>query len=169
MAGPAASVIAQFDCSVPTWRELMVPYASCWHDRDSCGVADTRPFGGRYHGEARPFVGSVDPFRFDAEQFPDDAALSDAVRKFMNRDFTNSVVVAAMCNQQCDHQILCEVLIHLAIRLDGVVDFDCLDAPADGGLQRCEWLIDGQVEWTTIGNPEAARMWMRHPAFHMIK
>ena len=169
MAGPAASVIVKFDEAAPKWRELMTPYASYWHDHDCCGIADTTLFGGRYAGESRPFVGSVDPFRFDPEKYPDDAALSDAVCQHANREFTNSIVVAAMCNQPVDHQVLCEVLIDLATRLGGIIDFDCLDVPADVNLQCCEWRFDNVLEWTTIGTPDEARSWLEHPAFHMLK
>ncbi len=169
MAGPSASVLADFDGAIPTWRELMSPYAMDWRSGDSCGIANTQPIGGQYHGEPRPFVGSIEPFAFDANEFPDDAALSDAVCKFTNRKFTNSIVVAAMCNQPEDHRILCEVMIHLATILDGIIDFDCLDVPPDTGLRRCEWQFDDVLEWTIIGSPDEARNWLTHRAFRMLK
>lgn len=169
MAGPSASVLVSFDNASPTWRELMSPYASDWHGGDSCGIGNTKSIGGQYQGDPRPFVGSVDPFVFDRTEFPDDAALAAAVCRFTGRRFTNSIVVAAMCNQPVDHQVLCEVMIHLATRLDGIIDFDCLDVPSNVGLQRCEWRFDDALEWTIIGSPAEARSWLEHPAFRMLK
>lgn len=74
-----------------------------------------------------------------------------------------------MCNQAADHQVLCEILIHLATRVHGIIDFDSLDAPTGSGLERCEWHFEGELEWTTIGTPDQARIWLRHPQFHMLK
>lgn len=169
MAGPSASVIASFDGGTPSWRELLSSYASDWHGGDSCGIGGTDRFGGQYHGEPRPFVGSVDPFVFDPQRFPDDAALSEAVCRFTDRSFTNSIVLAAMCNQPIDHQVLCEVMIHLAAQVNGIIDFDCLDVPPSAGLRRCEWQCDGTLRWTMVGTPKEAQTWLAHPAFHMLK
>lgn len=169
MAGPAASVLVSFDRYTPTWRELMDPFASAWHDSTSCSVSETLRYGGTYSGEPRPFVGSIDPLEFDCEEWPDDAAMSEAIRRFAGRQFTNAIVVAAMCNRPDDHRVLCDVVTALADRLDGLIDFDCLDVPEETGLRRCTWTFDGQDYWTTLGTPTEARRWIRHPAFHMLK
>lgn len=169
MAGPAASVCVRFDASVPTWRELLVPYATKWYDGESCGIADTAHFGGSYSGEERPFVGSVDPFTFDANEFPDDAAIADAIRRCTRREWTHSIVVAAMCNQFADHQILCELAIAIAEDCDGIIDFDCLEIPPDSSLRRCTWVFESEEQWTTIGSADDAREWLRHPEFRMLK
>ncbi len=147
----------------------MTPYASDWLDHGFCYISDTRPLGGRYHGEPRPFVGSVDLLSFDTSEFLEIAALANAVCRYMARDFTHSIGVAAMCNQTIDHLILCEICIQLVIRLDGIIDFDRLTAPKDSGLRRCVWTYDDQEQWTTLGTADEARLWMLHPSFHMLK
>lgn len=169
MAGPAASVLVSFDRYTPTWRELMDAFASAWHSSNSCLVSDTHRYGGTYSGEPRPFVGSVEPMESDCEEWPEDAAMSEAIRRFAGRQFTNSIVVAAMCNHPDDHYVLCDIVTGLADRLDGLIDFDCLDVPEASGLQRCAWRFDGQEYWTTLGTSAQARYWLRHPEFHMLK
>lgn len=169
MAGPSASVLARFDAAPPCWREILSPSVTTWYAGDSCGVADTTRFGGNYTGEERPFVGSVEPFTFDAEEFPDDAALSDAIRQFTGIHWTHSIVVAAMCNQPQDHRILCELMIDIADRVGGIIDFDCLDAPLEVKLHRCTWTFEHDEWWTLLGSADEARAWLRHPGFHMLK
>jgi hypothetical protein len=169
MAGPTGSVIAKFDGAPPTWRELMAPYSMDWLDNNFCWISDTRPIGGSYQGELRPFVGFIESLVVDAQKYPDDAAYCDAVRRFTNRDPTHSVVVSAMCNRTYDHEVLCEILIDLATRIDGIIDFDFLDVPHDSGLQRCDWIFENETNWTILGSPSEAKVWLRHPAFRMLK
>ena len=169
MAGPSASVLARFDAAPPYRREILSPSVTAWYAGDSCGVADTTRFGGSYTGEERPFVGSIEPFIFDEDEFPDDAALSDAIRQFTGIQWTHSIVVAAMCNQPQDHHILCELMINIADRVGGIIDFDCLAVPLEVKLRRCTWMVE-QKEWCTIlGSADEARAWLCHPAFHMLK
>lgn len=155
MAGPAASVIACLPECLPTWRALMSPYASLWEVHDECGIADTSFFGGSYQG--------------DPLEYPEDAAFAEALRRFTRQEQSHAVVVAAMSNQPQDHQIQCEVVIDLAERLDGWIDFDCLEVPNSAGMHRIDWPSDSPSNWTTLATAEAARHWLRHPLFRMLK
>lgn len=169
MAGPSVSILARFDKKVPQWQEVLSPSVTSWYFGDSCGVSDTRRIGGTYSGDERPFVGSIEPFSFDADEYPDDAAVSEAVRRFTGIEWTHEIVIAAMCNQPQDHRVLCELAINVAIRIGGIIDFDRIDAPMDSMLRRCDWTVDNEILWTMIGTPDDARAWLDHPRFHMCK
>lgn len=169
MAGPSVSILARFLQPLPSWRDVLTPSVTSWYPGDECGVSNTIRIGGTYIGDERPFVGSIDPWIFDANEFPDDAAISDAVRQFTGIEWTHSIVVAAMCNQRQDHRVLCELAIDIAVRIDGVIDFDRIDAPIDSMLRRCDWTFDNEEHWTMIGTPDNARAWLAHPRFHMCK
>lgn len=169
MAGPSVSILARLIEPYPSWRDVLTPSVTSWNFGDSCGVSNTIRIGGTYASDERPFVGSIEPFIFDADEFPDDAAISDAVRQCTGIEWTHSIVVAAMCNQPQDHRILCELAIDIAIRVGGIIDFDRIDAPIDSGLRRCDWTFGNDDHWTLLGTPEEARKWLANSRFHMSK
>ncbi len=172
MAGPSVSVLASFGDAAPSWRTLLEPYASRWDDSGCCSVSDTTNMGGAYCGEPRPFVGSIDGYQISRTEYPDEAFMRASIAESLGFAITHEIIVAAMCNQTQDHEILCVVAADIADRLNGYVDFDCLEAGADAnipGLERCEWTFNGQEDWTLIGTPAAARQWLSHPSFHMLK
>ncbi|MCP4777647.1 MAG: hypothetical protein GY880_25790 [Planctomycetaceae bacterium] len=169
MAGPSASVLASFEAQRPEYSELLGPFVTEWHDATSFGICDTQKFGGCYKGEQRPFVGGFEPFAFDEQEWPDDAATSKAIRDATGRDFTHYIVVAAMCNQPVDHLILCELVAALATAVDGIVDFDGIDAPSDAKLTRVDWSFEGQDWHTYLGSGDDAKRWIAHPQFRMCK
>lgn len=169
MAGPACCILVHFERHVPSWREILFPYADTWYGEDDVSISDVTPFGGNYRGEARPFVGSVDDYRIDAEEYPEEARERKLIAKHLSLDITHEVIVAAMCNREPDHQILCAVAADIAERYGGCIDFDCLDVP-DGldGLYRFR-VGPGEYDWTTLGTPDGARHWLSHSAFRMLK
>ena len=172
MAGPSVSILASFEDPVPSWRTLLEPYASHWSDTGSCSVSDTTKIGGEYLGEPCPFVGSIDAYEISRTEYPDEVFMRDSIMAKLGVKITHEIIVAAMCNQAQDHAILCIVAADIAENLNGYIDFDCLEAGADAdipGLERCEWTFDGIEDWTLIGTPTAARQWLSHPAFHMLK
>lgn len=169
MAGPAASVLVAMVAPYPTWRELLAPFTSDWHD-DLCYVQDMTPFSGSYSAEPRPFVGRAVAIRHDPEKEYFNATRFDEIMRVTRRKFTHSIEVAAMCNRPEDHRVLGELVAALAEMYDGWVDFDSLDAPvSELGMQRCCWHEDGCEYWTVLGDPAAARRWLRHPLFRMLK
>ena len=169
MAGPTASVLAAFESSPPEFQSLLKDYACDWHDPCSFAVDDTRRFGGNFIGEPRPFVGGFEPFIFDPDEWPDDAATSSAISDATGRDFTHYIVVSAMCNQPVDHQILCEIVSALSNDMNGIVDFDCINAPDDAKLLLVEWSFEGRPQHTYVGSGDDARRWLDHSAFRMCK
>lgn len=93
-----------------------------------------------------------------------------SIEAMTKRTFTHSIGLAAMCNQAFDHLILGELSAAVAERFDGVVNFDSLDAPVDElGFLKCEWIEDDDNCWTIIGSAAAARRWLAHPQFRMLK
>ena len=137
MAGPAASVLLQFVGVVPTWRDVLSAYACDWLEADFCYIRNTKPFGGTYIGEPRPFVGSI--HKFSGEHSAEHSAAEvHAIGMLTSRVFTHCVLLAAMCNQAVDHRILGELSAAIAERFEGMVDFDSLDVPIDElGLLKC--------------------------------
>lgn len=168
MAGPSAGVLIDFGKGQPKWRDLLEPFASKCSEGD-CWISNTTRFGGTHCGVPRPFVGSIEPFQFDASAWPGEAAESIAIQDATGGHFTHQVVVAAMCNQAVDHQVLCEVVAEVARVNNGLIDFDFIHAPADIGLQVVTWQHLGRQWQTVVGTHQAASRWRSHPAFHMCK
>ncbi|WP_254507106.1 DUF6368 family protein [Anatilimnocola floriformis] len=168
MAGPAAAVLVNFAGQryVPNWREILGRFASSWHEPNLCYVSDTQRFGGVYLGEARPFVGSVE----ELGEYGDPEAQREAIAAVSGRAFTHSIVIAAMRKDAVDHRILCELCIAIAESHEGLVDLGPLTAPFDElGLQQCIWQ-DVDAEYTTVlGTVAAARRWLAHDSFYMVK
>ena len=172
MAGPSVSIIVAFEDRVPTWRNVLEPYASSWHDACSCGVSDTTEISGRYSGEPRPFVGSIEKFEISRADDSGEALMRDAIIAKVGVAITHEIIIAAMCNQPSDHAILCALAAEIADQRKGFVDFNCLVTGSDAGIEglvRCEWTFGGESDWTLIGTAAAARRWMSHPDFHMLK
>lgn len=169
MAGPACCILVHFEGRVPSWREILSPYADTCYGEDDVSISDVNPFGGNYRGEPRPFVGSVDDYRIDAQEYPEEASERELIAKHLSLDITHEVIVAAMCNRQPDHHILCVIAADIAERYNGCIDFDRLDVPE--GLLEVYRFRTGQDEynWTTLGTPAGARNWLSHPEFRMLK
>ncbi|MBN1911900.1 MAG: hypothetical protein JW818_19315 [Pirellulales bacterium] len=149
---------------------MLEPYASKWLDPDFCYITDTTLHGGAYIGEPRPFVGSVDSFLRTEVGSLHSIPEIDAIELAVQRALTHSIVLAAMCNDLVDHQILCEVVSALAQQHDGVVDFDSISGPlAELDMTKCAWSEDGTEYWTVLGSYRSGRMWLKHPRFHMVK
>jgi hypothetical protein len=150
----------------------MSDVADEWHDPTFCWVADTKKFGGAYSGELRPFVGSVDLISSDDTASGVSAAELDAVKSATRREPTHSIVVAAMCNDRVDHQVLCEIVRYISARHQGIVDFGgevVADVIQHPGLVRCQSFEDGKEYWTQFGSAEFCEWWLSQPSFHMIK
>lgn len=172
MGGPAASVLVRLNSPIPTWREILSPFACEWCDGHFCYIKDTRPFGGTYNGEPRPFVGSIDEFSGRPETLYSEYSEAEvtAVEATTERSFSHAIVLAATCNQSMDHRILGEVSAAIAERYDGIVNFDSLSAPlSELGLLKSEWIEDGLEYWIVLGSTASARKWLAHERFHMLK
>lgn len=168
MAGPTAGVVFE-DSTLKhlTWREMMSDIADQWGDDNFCWVSDSTKFGGRYVGELRPFVGDV----YAIDQYygicPDELT---AISLATGLNLTHLVELAAMCNSDEDHQILCEIACRLAERHHGYVDFNrVISEMPCVGLLTIAWTEDGRAFTTQIGSPQACKWWMSQENFRMVK
>lgn len=201
MAGPVAQVL--FATAVAaSWQatldEMIVSVSRGHREEDRFWVTTTRPIGGSYEGESRPFVVSV------GTELPweEDGLLGEAggAAALYERPFglcpDNGVTLIAMCNQPEDHRVLGELSLALAERLGGIIDMDGLivpravpyavwrDAPwsavrpdveaftaaMPGKAVAIPYQTWGGEEWATHTVDTAfLRAWLRHPEFRMIK
>ena len=168
MAGPAAHILATFDGVAPSWRDLIGRHVSDWHD-DVCYILSTKHDRGDPEA-LRPFVGSLAKFEAGASGCEYDAAEIDAIQQASGRTFSHVICIAAMCNRELDHHLLCSTMAKVASEYNGFADFDILDAPIDElGMIRCEWTGNDPVCWTVLGDAVACQRWLKHPSFHMVK
>ena len=146
--------------------------ASEFHDSESAAVAPPPSFGHNLRDpiNQRPFVGSIDEHCNTNGQWPETDAEVAAIKSLTGRDFTHSIVVAAMCNQDIDHQTLCWLLSQIAIEYNGMVDFDMLNAPySELSMVKCEWSSEDGNGWTVLGDAASCDLWLAHPQFRMVK
>jgi uncharacterized protein DUF6368 len=171
MAGPGATVLVTDDTGVlQSWREVMTPIADEWMDGSFCWISDSYKFGGTYRGEPRPFVGGIESLGESASRSWRSDEEVAAIRMAMDRVFTHSIGIAAMCNGPEDHRLLCEVACHVARVHNGIIDFDILDiADTSHGAQKCFWSEDGMDCWTLLGTPDFCERWLSQDSFHMVK
>jgi len=145
---------------------------SDFSDTESAAVSPPQSFG-YDRGDPinhRPFVGSIDEFAHTDGEWPETDAEIAAIKSLTGCVFTHSIVVAAMCNQEIDHQTLCWLLSTIAKERNGLIDFDMLDAPySQLEMLKCEWQVDGDTGWTILGAANAAVLWLAHPQFRMVK
>lgn len=200
MAGPAAQVI--FSTAVaPGWQAALDDVVETVRSGDREGayfwVGTTRPIGGHYEGEGRPFaldVGSELPWEVGA------LAEVGGSPAFYERPFgfrpDIAVTLIAMCNGTEDHRILGELALAAAERLSGVIDMAGLIVPHEVPLEerlQAPWpAFRSRVEAFTSALPgkavaipypvpsgrewaahtvdaEFLRAWLHHPEFYMIK
>jgi hypothetical protein len=194
MAGPVATVLVPEPLTDPDrlallrWVESVSDYDPAVPPTlDAFWVRDTRPVGGGYVGEDRPFAVEVglQP-DWQPEQF---AALAEAFG-FAPRD---ELAVVAFCNRHEDHRVLGELALSLAERFGGVInlggalwpslpaaEIDILDPDwrrVEPYFRRMVEGVPGRVvglrsgpEWVThVADAAFLRAWLTHPHFHMVK
>lgn len=137
-----------------------------WLDNDFCWVREGEDSDPQ---SLRPLVGSISALaKLDVKGFSE--ARSLAIRDSVGRTFTHAINIAAMCNDAVDHRILCRVVSGLAEQLDGIIDFDVLEAPVDElGMGKCSWAEDQAEYWTVVGDANSGKRWLTHPSFYMVK
>lgn len=172
MAGPAATVVAPIPAAQLSFQNAFDSITSGWLDSNFCWISNTTAIGGKYCGEGRPFVGRVCDL-CEPNQFPEfTQGHLDAIQIHFGVVCKSSIVVAAMCNQQCDHQVLAEVVASVAQEYKGIVSFGgqipC-EAGGPASLKRIQWSEDGEEAFDCCGTPDAVRWWLQQPDFHMIK
>lgn len=167
MAGPAAVVLVSWTEVVPSWFDLMSPFACDWRGDDFCWISDTRKRNGSYLGEPRPFVGHVrrlDP-RCENEE-----TMFRAFELSLRRRLTHEIELAAMCNQPEDHRVLGEATCAIAEQFGGVIDLGGNDFPIEEcQMMRCSWLEEGREYSTVLCDHQAMRCWLANNRFHMTK
>jgi hypothetical protein len=201
MSGPGATVLTRRpvgDAEMASVRELVAAVGQPGSDPpptpDWFWVTDTRPIGGRYAGEGRPFAVNtgLDPDREGAGWY-------DRVEPAFGFRPAGGIGVFGFCGRDEDHRVVGELVLWLAERLDGVIDFDAeLRPPLPPGakfdLLDYEWREvepyfremaagmpgrvagvprhgDGQGDdhVVHVGDPAFLRAWLDHPNFRMVK
>lgn len=200
MAGPGAQVLFA-TAATPSWEAAldgMIDLVKSGERKgDSFWIGTTRPIGGFYEGEGRPFLVSI------GTELPwEESLLTDSgeTPAFYERPFgfrpDMGVTLNAMSNQPQDHRILGELALAVAKRLGGIIDLCGLIVPREVPFedrQGAAWsAVQPKVEaftaalpgkavatpYTTISEREWAshtvdaeflRAWLCHPEFHMIK
>jgi hypothetical protein len=128
---------------------------------DSFWVNDTRPIGGAYAGEGRPFL-----LFWEAREERELQAIEKATGWMPAQE----IGLAAMVNTEQDHRILAELAIWLAERHSGVVD---LGGEVPLVSQAVHESLSSSGEDLTavahIARPDALRAWLGSPDFRMVK
>ena len=199
MAGPVASVLIAEPLSEPDRAAVRsVVDAVSDHELDqppalgAFWACDTRPVGGGYAGEGRPFA-------VEAGLQPDwEPAQLAAVAAEFGFEPRDELTAIAFCNGSEDHRVLGELCAHLAERFGGVVSFGGAlwpDLPPDAGIDLwdTDWRqiephfrrtvagLPGRVvglryeprpgrEWAVhVADAAFLRAWLTHPRFRMVK
>jgi hypothetical protein len=133
-------------------------------EANSFWVHDTRPIGGTFEGEARPFL------LFSEPRVEDDL---DTFVKAVGWTPIQDNGLAAMCNRKEDHRILGEMALWLSERLSGVVDLGgYVPAISELGLPSVNVgysMVTGDGAYCTVVGPAALRAWLASPKFRMVK
>ena len=177
MAGPTASIVCPESFDRLTFRDALNDVVCVWRETDFCSITDTTNIGGRYRGEARPFVGGVRDLLTakDTSCFSDGKIL--AIEARFGVTCRSEIELAAMCNGDCDHQILAEVVASLAERFKGVVAFGGL-LPLGNilpfGLHVISWIdapnFIGKSDYSEhCATADAVRWWLSQPIFRMVQ
>lgn len=168
MAGPVCVVLVRQIEGDPERVALdeLIRLVGNYREGEDFWVDDTSAIGGTYCGELQPFIGSLD----SPEHEPDDLVALDSTFGWVP---TRAVTLSAMCNGTVDHRILGEMILWLAVKLDGIVDF-CgqLDLPPStlGRVAKLPYLsFGGEQHFSVFADQEALRSWLQSPSFHMVK
>lgn len=164
MAGPSCSVLTSAPCSPEEIIRQLALLCGEMNGPDGFLIRDTRPIGGHYEGDFRPFVWSLEPIE------PDECA---AIANAFGFVPLQEIGLGAMANDQIDHQVLGEMALWLAERTHGVVDLcgNAADSQAlPGKIARIpyETIAGRQAEYVVMDR-EAFRAWLARPAFVMVK
>ncbi len=169
MSGPTVQILVPLLQTTLSWRDALHAMSSDWIENDFCYVSDLRNVGGTYQGVPRPISVSIEMFQRDRELDLYPIPLLSIIENSTRQSYTHAITIAAMCNDESDQRVVAEIACVLASSLRGIVDFDSIDAPTGLGMIQCRWSEDGADYWTTIGDAEAAKLWLKHPHFHLVK
>ena len=147
MAGPCCVVIAPL--SGERLVDELVGRVSSAREGDAFWVTDSSLLGGKYRGDARPFVFRVTPFPVDQRQ----VSIIQGAFGFVPGI---EVELGAMCNDAVDWMILELLAIWLSEQLHGVVNL--CHAPSWRGLHApAVTLVDEEGDEFTVVSPAALR------------
>lgn len=174
MAGPCACVYlpTSIDASVIDAVRNTCASISDTVEGDDFWVTSTISIYGRYTGEGRPFILTVNDA---SDELGDDVELFEDALGWRPQ---LAVGFAAMCNQQQDHQILAELCVFVCRRFGGVItmhgDFDLICRNREfrsqffshSGVATVVYDDDSREH---LMSDELLELWMDHPEFRMLK
>jgi hypothetical protein len=165
MAGPTCSMLSPIPYSVDDLIEELVGFTNIRREKDCHWIGNTQAIGGTYKGDGRPFIWVREPTD------PGDLA---TIAEVLQVTPAQEVGLAAMCNQEIDHQILGEMALWIAEKTSGFVDLGgCVELPPTGWPGRV-----ARIPYDTASGFEAEymvmdrvafRAWVSCPTFRMVK
>ena len=170
MAGPSASVLVPTNPDNAQIEEVtsFVAAISSSREGDDFWVSDTRPIGGQYCGEERPFILGLELLTDAVESGEYEVSELDELQRVLGWRPLGAIGIAAMCNGKEDHRILAEICCCLAERFGGLVDFGA----ELGHVTKAEGASWGRfevIDGIAYGDAAFLRRWMNHRFFHMVK
>ena len=175
MAGPCACIYLPVDLDATLNKKVrsIMSDVSTRVEGDDFWVNSTLSINGSYSGDARPFFVTLNDASNELE-LGDDATLFENVLGWRPR---LALGLAAMCNQQQDHQILGELCCFVSRDLGGRIsmhgDFNlaCRNRAARKAFYDHPDLVtvDFGDSREHLFSPDALSVWMAHPEFRMIK
>jgi hypothetical protein len=165
MAGPTCSVLSPLPCSAPDLIEDLVGLTASMREKESFWVENTHAIGGTYKGDGRPFVW------FQERREPGDLAKIAGISRVTP---AQEIGLAAMCNQDIDHQILGEMALWIVEKTCGFVDLEgCVELPPTGlpgWTARIPYeTASGREAEYMVMDRVAFRAWVSCPTFRMVK
>lgn len=165
MAGPTCSVLSPLPCSAPDLIEDLVGLTGSKREKHGFWVENTHAVGGTYKGDGRPFIWVQEP------REPEDLA---KIAEILRVTPAQEIGLAAMRNQDIDHQILGEMALWIVEKTCGFVDLGgCVELPPTGSPG---WIV--RIPYETASGREAEymimdrvafRAWVSCPTFRMVK
>jgi len=181
VAGPCAEVFLPTCTSNSLLDQIKawIDAVSDLHDGLDFWVTNSDPIGGSYKGEGRPFffrLSDIDIAPPDEWCEPNAEEIVQVANEFGFQP-KSRVSFCAMCNDQCDNQVLAELCSLVAKELGGVINFHGpvpFDIRALEGLPGVLRPIFFDSKHPDDGfshhcDAEFLAGWLRHPAFRMVK
>jgi hypothetical protein len=193
--GPGAAIVLgrePTDLDRENTENLLQSLGDVRTDSGSLAVSirSTRTIAGTYHGEERSFW-----FDWQIDDHEDPPGWRQQIEETFRVRPQGRLSVTAGMNRPADHRVLGEVVLQLALLLEGVIDFDGallpLASPAwthpmswpevsssvhellkgvPGCVIALEYEVNDQRTWAChVGDSQFLKGWLKHPDFHMIK
>jgi Family of unknown function (DUF6368) len=193
--GPAAAIVLgrePTDLDRENTENLLQSLGDVRTDSGSLAVSirSTRTIAGTYEGEERSFW-----FDWQIDDHEDPPGWRRQIEETFRLRPKGRLSVTAGMNRPADHRVLGEVVLQLALLLEGVIDFDGallpLASPAwthrmswpevsssvrqllkdlPGRVIALEYEVNDQRTWAChVGDSQFLKGWLNHPDFHMIK